>query len=174
MILFSEGSLPPLDGEFLLDPAVLMTAGNAVAALIVLPDGKLLMQLRDDSSEIFYPGHWGLFGGGVDSGEAEDSALIRELEEELGLRVTEAERFVRFEFDLAAVDQGKIYRQFYVVQLDWDSLKDLTLGEGRAMAALSSDDVLLGRRVVPYDAFAIWLYVCRGRLGAPGGRVRDG
>ena len=161
-----EGSLPLFDGRNLLDPAVPMAAGNAVAALIVQPDGDLLLQLRDVKREIFYPGHWGLFGGGVELGEDDQAALKRELMEELGLRVTETEPFVRFEFDLAAVGQGRIYRQFFVVRPGWDSLRNLTLGEGRAMQAISPSDVLLGKRVVPYDAFAIWLFTCRGRFSA--------
>ncbi len=36
-----------------------LTPGDAVAALIVLDDGRYLMQLRDQKPGIFYPGHWG-------------------------------------------------------------------------------------------------------------------
>ena len=38
---------------------------------------------------IFYPGHWGLFGGAMEPGEAADAALRRELQEELGLAAPE-------------------------------------------------------------------------------------
>ena len=169
MNVFTEGSLPILDGGHLLDPGIPLTAGHAVAALIVQPDGHFLLQLRDEISEIFYPGHWGLFGGGVEPDEDDQAALTRELEEELGFRVTEAEPFVRFDFDLAAVGQGRIYRQFFVVFPGWDELREMTLGEGKAKQAFSPEDVLLGKRVVPYDAFAIWLFACRGRLLASEG-----
>ena len=44
--------------------------GDAAVALIVLDDLRYLMQLRDQKPGIFYPGHWGLFGGGIDPGES--------------------------------------------------------------------------------------------------------
>ncbi|MFL6930718.1 MAG: hypothetical protein ACJ8FK_12480, partial [Xanthobacteraceae bacterium] len=46
-----------------------LSAGDAAAALLVLEDARYLLQLRDDIPPIWYPGHWGLFGGGVDAGE---------------------------------------------------------------------------------------------------------
>src|SRR5262249_19104994 len=64
--------------------------GHAVAALLVLEDGRYIMQLRDDVPNIWYPGHWGLFGGGVDDREDEVAALRRELREELELEVNDA------------------------------------------------------------------------------------
>ena len=40
-----------------------LTPSDAAVALIVLDDGRYLLQLRDQKPKIFYPGHWGLFGG---------------------------------------------------------------------------------------------------------------
>ena len=62
-----------------------LTPGDAAVALIVLEDGRYLMQHRDQKPGIFYPGHWGLFGGAIDADETPEIALRRELEEELGL-----------------------------------------------------------------------------------------
>ena len=45
------------------------------------------MQLRDDIPRIFYPGHWGCFGGAVGPGEDGPTALRRELAEELEMQV---------------------------------------------------------------------------------------
>ena len=42
-----------------------------------------LLQLRDFKSYIDYPGQWGTFGGRVEKDEAVDSAVYRELLEEL-------------------------------------------------------------------------------------------
>jgi|TARA_B100001964_G_scaffold209644_1_gene243329 8-oxo-dGTP pyrophosphatase MutT (NUDIX family) len=42
-----------------------------------------LLQLRDFEPSIDYPGQWGTFGGGVEKNEAIDSAVYRELSEEL-------------------------------------------------------------------------------------------
>ena len=63
---------------------------HAVAALITVEDGRYLMQLRDDIPRIFYPGHWGCFGGAVGPGESGLIALRRELEEELEMQIQAA------------------------------------------------------------------------------------
>ena len=41
-----------------------LSVGDASAAIIILEDGRYLLQLRDDIELIWYPGHWGCFGGG--------------------------------------------------------------------------------------------------------------
>ena len=64
---------------------------HAVAALLRLADGRYVMQLRDSNPEIFYPDHWGCFGGAVDPGETPVAALVRELAEELQAVVSPAD-----------------------------------------------------------------------------------
>lgn len=49
------------------------------------PDGRVLLQMRDDVPHIAMPGKWGLFGGGVDPGEGPYEAVVRELHEEIGV-----------------------------------------------------------------------------------------
>ena len=61
-----------------------LSPGDASVALIVVDSANYLLQLRDQKPGIFYPGHWGLFGGALDPGETPDTALRRELFEELG------------------------------------------------------------------------------------------
>ena len=63
-----------------------LRASSAVAAIVVVDQDRHLMQLRDDIPGIWYPGHWGLFGGAFDTGEEEIAALRRELREELELQ----------------------------------------------------------------------------------------
>jgi 8-oxo-dGTP pyrophosphatase MutT (NUDIX family) len=52
--------------------------------LITDQHGRYLMQLRDDKPGILHPGAWGLFGGGIEPGEAPEAAVRRELVEEIG------------------------------------------------------------------------------------------
>ena len=54
-----------------------------VVKAIIHKNDKYLLQLRDNKPNIPSPNTWGLFGGGVDSGETHKNALIRELKEEL-------------------------------------------------------------------------------------------
>ena len=56
---------------------------NEVAIAMIECDGRWLLQLRDDTEGILYPGQWALFGGHLDPGETPEVALRRELEEEI-------------------------------------------------------------------------------------------
>ena len=139
-------------------------ACDAVAALLVLGDGRYVMQLRDDMPRIFYPGHWGCFGGAVDSHEAPIEALTRELREELEYEIESPVEFTRFEFDFSGFGQKKVYRIYYEVQVSAPSFRKFILHEGAAMEAIGGRELLLGRWVTPYDAFAVWMHMSRARL----------
>ena len=81
---------------------------DAVAALLVHEDGRYVMQLRDNKPEIFYPGHWGCFGGAVEAGEAPMDALRRELREEIQFDMQDATRFTQFDFDFSPIGYAKV------------------------------------------------------------------
>jgi len=138
-----------------------LTPGNAVAGLIVLDDGRYVCQLRSQKSGIFYPDHWGLFGGAVDSGESAEAGLKRELREELALAIDSPEYFTEFTFDFSFRGLGHVWRRYYLVRLDNNELNRLQLGEGSELRAFTARELLTQSRVVPYDAFAIWLHATR-------------
>jgi 8-oxo-dGTP pyrophosphatase MutT (NUDIX family) len=54
-----------------------------VAIAILYYRHQFLMQLRDNTPGIVYPGHWGFFGGHLDPGESPETAMWRELQEEI-------------------------------------------------------------------------------------------
>jgi 8-oxo-dGTP diphosphatase len=70
------------------DPAPLMTV---VSAAIVDADGRYLLQQRPLEKE--HGGLWEFPGGKVEPGESPEAALAREIDEELGLRITAPEPF---------------------------------------------------------------------------------
>jgi 8-oxo-dGTP pyrophosphatase MutT (NUDIX family) len=137
---------------------------DAAAALLVLDDGRYLMQLRDQKAEIFYPGHWGLFGGALEPGEDAATALKRELREELGLVDVSPRFFMRLDFDLAELGSIRFYRSFFEVTVSGALVPGLVLGEGSALAAFTAEGLLVKPRVVPYDAFAVWAHCHRKRF----------
>jgi 8-oxo-dGTP pyrophosphatase MutT (NUDIX family) len=138
---------------------------DAAAAIIVLDDDRYLMQLRDDKPGIFFPDHWGLFGGASEPGEDLAAALRRELLEELGYQIGPATYFTRMEFYFESLGARRAVRDYYEVRMLSSAVPNLKLGEGRALQPLSAAEILLERRVVPYDAFAIWLHFARVQQG---------
>ena len=141
---------------------------NAVAAIIMVEQRKYLLQLRDDKPEIWYPAHWGLFGGSVDPGEDEIAALRRELREEIefDLDARRAKLFTRFDFDLRPAGRGNYFRCYYEIAMSGDEFSRLVLHEGANMSAFESAEAL-ALRLSPYDGFALFLHDQNTRLRAP-------
>lgn len=144
---------------------------NAVAALLVLDDGRYVMQLRDSIPHIFYPGHWGCFGGAVDAGEDPVAALARELGEELEFHPVTPREFTRFDFDFAHLGGERVFRTYYEVQATRAEFANFVLREGADLQAFAGRDLLVERRVAPYDAFAIWMHMSRARFAGPANRT---
>jgi len=143
-----------------------LNLADAVAAIILVEGQGYLMQLRDERPDIWYPGHWGFFGGAVDPGEEPLAALRRELQEELELAPVDAELFTRFDFDLGPAGLDRYFRSYYVVKISEAALARLRLHEGAAMRVFSGDAILKEARVTPYDDFALFLHYTRARLGS--------
>jgi len=140
-----------LGGEGRLKPA------DAAAAIIVVDEMSYLMQRRDQKPHIFFPGHWGLFGGAIEAEEDPATALKRELNEELGLDIPgECRFFTDFTFDYG--QHGTVFRRFYEVKIAGSALAHLTLREGAGMRAFPAVELLNMARVVPYDSFAVWMH----------------
>jgi 8-oxo-dGTP pyrophosphatase MutT (NUDIX family) len=62
-----------------------------VSALIFSSDNKLLMGMKDPAKGGVYSDCWHIPGGGIDDNENQTTALIREIKEETGLDVSNAE-----------------------------------------------------------------------------------
>ena len=132
---------------------------DAAVGIIVQEDGHYLMQLRDEIPGIFFPGHWGLFGGAMDAGESPEAALARELHEELGVEFDKVSYFTEFTFDFPI--HGKILRRYYEVPVTAEMVSRMVLSEGADMRAFPAPEIMTRLRTVPYDGFAIWMHATR-------------
>ncbi len=149
-----------------LNATSLLTPKTAVAAIIMHEDGRVLLQLRDDKEEIFFPHHWGCFGGAIDGEESPEDALFRELREELSLVFTQANvrKFININFNVKADSPKMIDRYFFVVQLSSALTHDIKLEEGAAFQFFTRDEVMCLTNITPYDKFALWLYFNQNRI----------
>lgn len=136
---------------------------DAVASLLIHEDGRYIMQLRDGKPGIFYPGHWGCFGGAVELGEAPIDALKRELREELEFESPEATRFTQFDFDFSPLGFPRVSRVYFEVRVPDAVFRRFVLHEGADVQAFTGENLLVTRRVTPYDAFAVWMHLNQGR-----------
>ena len=107
---------------------------HSVKAVIYSKD-KILLQLRDQKPNIFYPGVWGLFGGGMDDGEKPIDALKRELLEEIGLEIKDAKLLFSWNHD-----KYNSILHFFLVPLTIE-LDKLCLNEGQGMDLFSIEQI---------------------------------
>jgi 8-oxo-dGTP diphosphatase len=61
---------------------------KTVGALFIRDDGRVLLGLRAPSKKV-WPLHWDTIGGRVEADESLDEALLREVQEEVGVTPTE-------------------------------------------------------------------------------------
>ncbi len=112
-----------------------------VAIAIITQGDRFLLQLRDDIPGILYPGQWGFFGGHLDPGETPETALFRELEEEIAYRPPYVIPF--------ACQQGeRAIRHIFIAPLAVE-IEQLTLQEGWDLGLFTPADVQAGERHSP-------------------------
>ena len=81
-----------------------MSIVEAAAAVILRPDGSFLLGRRPEGKP--YAGYWEFPGGKIEAGETVIDALIREIDEELGIHIRSATqwRSERFSYEHAHVE----------------------------------------------------------------------
>jgi 8-oxo-dGTP pyrophosphatase MutT (NUDIX family) len=158
----------PSDVDPRLDTSTPLKPANAVAAIILIGSDYLLQQ-RDNKHGIFFPAHWGCFGGAMENGETHEEALVRELHEELAIALHPPilRYFTRFEFDLSFADLAPISRHYYELEFATSQLATFRLQEGSALRLFSPGEILATAvPLTPYDAFALWFHINQRRLTA--------
>ncbi len=79
-----------------------------VLGVIMRPDGRFLITQRSlDKS--WAPGHWEVSGGGVQAGETSQEAVLRELREETGIDVSQAQGGYAFSYKRVNPEEGDNY-----------------------------------------------------------------
>lgn len=108
------------------------------AAIILIFEGKALLQLRDDSQKISYPNHWGFAGGGqLEEGESFLMAAQRELKEETGYISKIPIELMSAEYELPNGIKVKAVRFFEV----YDGVQELNCYEGQKIKFLTSEEI---------------------------------
>lgn len=136
------------------------------AGLLVMPDGRYLMQLRDNKPEILIPDHWGLFGGSVDPGETGEAALRRELREELEFEACEVTPFTELVIELPLPAPRTDQMSFFAVPVEERDLAAMVQHEGAGRRLFTAEELAAEPKVAPWDLAAVLMHARRRILFA--------
>lgn len=106
---------------------------HVAAAVILRPDGRFLLASRPADKP--YPGYWEFPGGKIEAGETAYEALVRELDEELGIHVTRATPWLTRQYDYTKL---RVVLSFFRVTA-WQG--EPHPREGQTFAWQSADDI---------------------------------
>lgn len=107
------------------------------SVMLVNRRGHVLLQQRDDRTDLAYAGHWTLFGGQVEEGETPEACIRREIREELDLDLP-VEYWTTVECAARTTTDTVVYNHLYVGKMT-RPIEALTLYEGAAMAYFDRD-----------------------------------
>jgi len=131
---------------------------RCAAALLATPDGRYLMQHRDDFPHIFLPGHWACFGGGIDAGESAEVALRRELREEIDFTAGDVMTFTEMTVLMPLAPPRRDHLTFFAVPILETDLARMTLLEGQGIALFTPEALAREPRVAPWDLAAVLMH----------------
>lgn len=134
------------------------------AALLVAPDGRYLMQLRDDKPTILLPGHWALFGGTVDVGETAAAAMRRELIEELEFDAPEMAAFSEMVIELPFMPPRFDRMSFFAVPITERDEQAMVQHEGAGRRLFTPEDLAREPCLAPWDLAAVLMHARRRSL----------
>ena len=128
------------------------------AALLVTPDGRYLMQLRDDKPTILLPGHWALFGGTVAAGESAAAAMRRELIEELEFTAADVTAFSEMIVELPFAPPRFDRMSFFTVPISERQEQAMVQHEGAGRRLFTPETLAREPRVAPWDLAAVLMH----------------
>ncbi len=119
------------------------------AKVALLRDGAVLAILRDDLPGLPYAGHWDLPGGGREGVESAEACVVREVFEELGLRIG-VERLVWRSVHASVVMPGTV-GVFFVAEITALEISSVVFGdEGQGWQMMPVVEFLAHKKAVPF------------------------
>lgn len=151
--------LPPADGWD--------ADATAVTAVLHTEDERFLLQLRDDRPDIILPGHWACFGGHVDAGEGHETAMRRELMEELSYVPPRLDWLFESVYTLPRARRRRVRNIWYAAPLPLADIPRLDQKEGAGKGLFTLEEALALPDMSPLDLCAMTLLVRHRRLYPP-------
>lgn len=133
---------------------------NASAVLIYYKN-KIFLQKRSKNKKIFYPAHWGCFGGAIKKNEPYKHAAVREIIEETNFSLDKDDLKLFYEEGYKSYfDRFSFIRKFFLLKIkninNFYSM--FALGEGEDAKFFDYKSYKKEKKIVPYDKFVIDLF----------------
>ena len=139
---------------------------RSVGALITDQQGRVLLQRRDQKTSIYFPGLWGVFGGSCEGDETPESAIVREIWEELSVHVTSPELFITWNIRCRDLGEEPRERYFFNVEFDAEMTAGIKLHEGQEYRFFQVSELPPVSKIVPFDLAALTMFSHARLLGS--------
>ncbi|MGN2637143.1 NUDIX hydrolase [Nocardia takedensis] len=112
-----------------------MARTEGTEIILLNSDNQVLLYLRDDNPDLLYPNMWALPGGIIEEGETPLESIVREIDEEMGIRLDP--RHVHH-LQTRVLDFG--IEHTFITTADFD-IEDITLTEGQALRWFTESEI---------------------------------
>ena len=112
---------------------------SIVRIFLILPNGQIVAQLRDNIPGIASQGMLSTFGGGVDIGESPMQAAVRELEEETCLKTNYEMEFITTFIHKKTRNNQTVLQENYLFLARISKIDRIEIKEGVGFVVLRKD-----------------------------------
>ncbi len=122
--------------------------------VIICIKNQILLQLRDNKKDIWYPNMLGLFGGSLDQGEDAKHCAIREIFEEINIKIKKIKIFLEIK-----ISNNNLFKNIYFIELD-KLPPEFKLIEGKSFKLVKFNDISrYKKKIISIDFYAISLFL---------------
>ena len=123
--------------------------------ILIIYKNKFLLQHRDSKKKIHIPNFWGLFGGKVKIKETPKECILREINEEINIKIKNVNFFINIKSSAKFLNPTRNINYFYA------NIKDkpnkIKIFEGQGFRFFSFDQ-LSKIQINPFDYSAISMF----------------
>jgi len=131
---------------------------DASTIIITTPDGKYLLQQRDDNPNIEFPGFNSLIAGYIKDKETPLEAAVREVHEEI-INTRDGKLKISSPAYLGSIKRFDYDRNDYVHHaLLFDSIEDIAITEGKGLILCTLEECRRMKNIAPHHKYYIERY----------------